>query len=69
MAKTCFEEWLWDLACAEIKHIHKNNGVFTADVFQVDCTEKHQSQRFSGICAYHQNAHAEHTIQTIMYIA
>ena len=44
MAKTYFEEWLWDLACAGIKHIHSNNGVFTADDFQTDSTEKYQSQ-------------------------
>ena len=30
LAKTCFEEWLWDLACTEIKHIHSNNGVFSS---------------------------------------
>ena len=27
MAKTCFKEWLWDLACIEIKHIWSDNGV------------------------------------------
>ena len=69
MAKTCFEEWLWVLACTEIKHIHSNSGVFTADVFQADCTEKHQSQNFSKVDAHHQNAHAEHAIQTITYMA
>ena len=61
MAKTHFEEWLWDLACAEIKHIHINNQVFTADVFPTDCTEKHQSQSFSGVGTHHQNAHASCT--------
>ena len=64
MAKTCFEEWLWELACAEIKH-YSDNGVFTSDIFNDDCIAKHQSQSFSGIGAHHQNAHAEHAIQTI----
>ena len=67
MAKTHFEEWLWDLACAKIKHIH--NSSFITDVFNDDCIAKHQSQSFSGVCAQYQNAHAEHVIQTIVYIA
>ena len=46
MAKTRFEEWLWDLACAEIKHIYSDNDVFIADVFNDDCIAKHQSQSF-----------------------
>ena len=37
MAKTCFEGWLWDLTCAEIKHIQSDKGFFAA------CAEKHQS--------------------------
>ena len=53
MTKTCFEEQLWDLACEEIKHIHSDNGVFTAYVFNDDCIEKHQSQSFSGVGAHY----------------
>ena len=52
MAKTCFKEWLGDLACAEIKH-HSNNGVFAPDVFHADSIEKHWSQSFSGVGAHH----------------
>ena len=33
MAKTCFEEWLCDVACAEIKQMYSDNGMFVADVF------------------------------------
>ena len=42
---------------------------FTADVFQADYAYKHQFQHFLGVVAHHQNAHAEHVIQTIMYMA
>ena len=68
MAKTCFEEWLWDSACTEIKHI-SYNGVFAAVVFHANCVEKHQSKSFSEIGAHHQDTHAEHAIQTSMYMA
>ena len=43
--------------------------MFTADVFQEDCAQKHQSQSFSGIGTHSPNAHAEHAIQTDMYMA
>ena len=35
-------------------------------VFQADCTEKCQSQSFSGVCPHQQNANSEHAILTIM---
>ena len=71
MVKVRFEEWLWDAAAVELKHlhIHSDNGVFTADMFRDDCKDKKQSQSFSGVGAQHQNANAERTIQTIMYMA
>jgi hypothetical protein len=28
MGKSCFEQWLWDMAYAEVKHYHGNNGFF-----------------------------------------
>ena len=37
MSKVRFEEWLWEMAAAEIKHLHSDNGVFTADMFRDDC--------------------------------
>ena len=42
--------------------------MIAADVFQANCAEKQQSPSFSGVGAHHQNAHAEHAIQTIIYI-
>ena len=42
MTKTHFEEWSWDLTCAEIKHIHSEHGMSTAFDFQVDCAKKHK---------------------------
>jgi hypothetical protein len=59
---------LYDQCVCEVKHYHGDNGIFSAEEFWRDCEEKQQSQSFSGVGAQHQNAHAEHTIQTIMYI-
>eukprot|EP00804_Cyclotella_cryptica_P014513 CCRYP_004809-RB/>CCRYP_004809-RB protein AED:0.52 eAED:0.36 QI:0/0/0/1/0/0/2/0/183 len=69
MSKMRFEEWLWEIAAAEISHLHSDNGIFTADMFRADCKQKHQSQSFSGVGAKHQNALAERAIQTIIYMA
>ena len=44
MSKICFEERLWEMAAAEISHLHSDIGVFTADMFRKDCKSKHQSQ-------------------------
>ena len=68
-SKTRFEEWLWELACVEIKQYRSDNGVFTAEEFREDCRNKGQRQSFSGVGAQHQNARAERAIQTIMYMA
>ncbi len=27
MGKACFEQWLWDMAYAEVNHYHGNNGI------------------------------------------
>ncbi len=69
MSKACFEEWLWELVCVEIKHHQSDNGVFTSEDFREDCKDKNQEQLFSGVGAQHQNARAERSIQTIMYMA
>ena len=66
MAETCFEEWHWDLACAEIKHIHSDIGVLAVNVFYADSVNKHKYQSFSGIGTHHRNAHAVSAIQAIM---
>jgi hypothetical protein len=69
MGKACFEQWLWDMAYAKVKHYHGNNGVFFAEEYRQECTDKGQSQSFFGVGAQHQNAWAGHAIQTIMYMA
>ena len=44
MAKAKFEQWLWDLACVEVKQYHSNNGVFIVNefkgtvIFRSECT-------------------------------
>jgi hypothetical protein len=69
MGKSCFEQWLWDMAYTEVKHYHGNNGIFSAKEYHLECKEKGQRQSFSGVGAQHQNARAEHAIQTIMFMA
>ena len=69
MGKARFEQWLWDNCVSEVKHYHGDNGIFSAEEFRRDCTEKGQTQSFSGVGAQHQNARAERAIQTIMYMA
>ncbi len=69
MAKEHFEQWLWELAAAEIHHRHSFIGIFNAEIFVEDCKSKCQSQTFSGVGAHHQSALAEQLIQTIMYMA
>ncbi len=69
MGKACFEQWLWDMAYAKIKHYHGDNGIFSVEEYCQECMDKGQSQSFSGVGAQHQNAQAEHANQTIMYMA
>ncbi len=69
MAKERFEQWLWELAAAEIHHLHSDNGIFNTELFVKDCKNKFQTQSFSRVGAHHQNALAERSIQTIMYMA
>ncbi len=64
-----FEQWLWDMAYAEVKHYHGDNGIFSAEEYCLECKEKGQSQSFSGVGVQHQNARAERAIQTIMFMA
>ena len=49
LSKICFEEWLTDLCVAELKQLHKDNGIFTANIFRGDCKQKEEIQTFSGI--------------------
>ncbi len=42
LAKEHFEQWLWELAAAEIHHWHSDNGIFNAEFFVEDCKKKFQ---------------------------
>jgi len=68
-SKKKFEQWLYELACIEVKHYRSDNGVFDSELFREECDSKDQTQSFSGVGTQHQNARAEHLIQTIMYMA
>jgi hypothetical protein len=69
MGKARFEQWLWDHCVSKVKNYHGDNCIFSAEEYRRDCTEKGQTQFFSGLSAQHQNARAEWAIQTIMYMA
>ncbi len=69
MGKERFEQWLYDTACVEVIHFHGNNDIFSSEEYRQECSEKKQSQSFSGVGAQHQNSKAERAIQTIMYMA
>jgi hypothetical protein len=70
MGKARFEQMCWNLAGVTIKNYHSDNGVYNASMFREDCISKEdQSQTFSRVGAKHQNAVAEHNIQTICYWA
>ena len=53
----------------DVKHFHGDNGIFSSEEYRLECSEKKQSQSFSGVGAQHQNSKAERAIQTIMYMA
>jgi hypothetical protein len=69
MEKARFEQQLWDQCVSKVKHYHCDNGIFSAEEYCCDCTEKGQMQSFSGVSAQHQSACAEQANQTIMYMA
>ncbi len=69
MAKERFEHWLWKLAAAKIHHLHSDNGIFNAELFDDDYKNNFQTQSFSKVGAHHQKALAERSIQTSMYMA
>ncbi len=59
MGKEHFEQWLYDIACIEVKHFHGNNGIFSSEEYHLECSEKKQLQSFSGVGVQHQNSKAE----------
>mgnify|MGYP006201736631 CR=1 FL=1 len=68
-SKVSFEQWLWEISMARVKHYHSDNGIFASAEFREQCKEDSQMQSFSGVGAQHQNAEAERSIQTVMYMA
>jgi hypothetical protein len=67
-AKNEFETWLWDSTRVAVKYYHSENGVFMDEAFADSCKEDGQSQTFSGVGAQRQNAEAERSIQTAVYM-
>jgi hypothetical protein len=68
MGKERFGQWLYDIACVEVKHYHGDNGIFSSKIYHEECSEKMQLQSLSSVGAQHQNSKAERAIQTIMYM-
>jgi hypothetical protein len=33
MGKERFEQWLYDIACIELKHFHGDNGIFSSEEY------------------------------------
>ena len=44
MGKERFEQWLYDIACIEVKHFHGDNGIFSLEEYRLECSKKKQSQ-------------------------
>jgi transposase InsO family protein len=63
MGKERFEQWLYNIACIEVKHFHGNNGIFSSEEYRLECSERKQLQSFSGVGVQHQNSKAEQAIQ------
>ena len=39
MGKERFEQWLYDIACVEVKHFHGDNGVFSSEEYRLECSK------------------------------
>ena len=59
MGKVRFEQWLYDIACVEVKHYHGDDGIFSSKTYREECSEKMQSQSFSGVGVQHQNSNSK----------
>ena len=68
-SKSRLEEWICELACVKIQQYCSDNGVFTVEEFRGECENNNQKPSFSGVGVKHQNARAEHSIPSIMYMA
>ncbi len=39
MGKEHFEQWLYDIACIEVKHFDGNNGIFSLEEYRLECSK------------------------------
>ena len=56
MGKEWFKQWLYDIACVEVKHFHGNSGIFSSEEYSLEFSKKKQLQSFLGVGAQHQNS-------------
>ena len=49
MGKACFQQWLWDMVYAKVKHYHGKNGIFSAEEYCQECINKGHFQSFSDV--------------------
>ena len=69
-AKQQFEDFMRTEANVFVKHYHSDQGSnFTDEKFAADCSEKQQSQSFSGTGAKFENGAAERAVQTLFWMA
>ncbi len=46
MGKARFEQCLWDMAYAKVKHYHGDNGIFSAEEYCQECIDKGHTSPF-----------------------
>ncbi len=46
MSKVHFEQWLWEQAAADIRHLHSDDSILTAESFGDNCNQKGQFRVF-----------------------
>ena len=50
----------------QVQKYHGDNGIFTAQEFQVELEKAEQKMTLSGVGAHHQNGIAERAIRTVV---
>jgi hypothetical protein len=68
LSKNKFEASMEDCGIA-VQSYHSDDGIFTSRQFEEQLQLAHQTIRFSGVGARHQNGIAERSIQTVAYYA
>ncbi len=69
MGKSCFEQWLWDMACAEVKHYHGDNVFSLLRNIVLSVKRKGKVSPSLVLERNTKNARAERAIQMIMFMA